>query len=185
MFLNYVTSGFNHVIPFGLDHVLFIVVLFFLSKNAMNAVRQALVFTLAHSITLALVVLGYIPPSMAWTESLIAFSIFLVALENIYEPMFKQWRYSIVFAFGLLHGLGFANALHEVGIQSDNIGSALLGFNIGVELAQALIIVLLHGLVASPFKNNPNYNQYIIKPISIGIAAIALFWSVERFLYYQ
>lgn len=182
MFFTYVLSGFNHVLPLGFDHVLFIVALFFLSKNALNAFQQAFVFTVAHSITLALTVLGFIHFSTAWTECLIAVSIFIVALENITQPIIAFSRYAVVFVFGLLHGLGFANALAQQDLPSTEMVSALFGFNVGVEIAQALIILFLYFGVAKPLAKHPNYRRWIVTPVSILIAAIALFWSVERFL---
>lgn len=181
MFVQYLITGFKHVLPLGYDHVLFIVCLFFYNSRLKATLIQCTLFTLAHSLTLALAALGYVNLNLRIVESLIAFSIFLVAFENVFENK-KQWqRLPLVFLFGLLHGLGFASALNETGLPKNEFISALLGFNLGVELAQILVVMGCFVVFAKWWRHKPWYHSYFVKPISLGIATLALFWSVQRF----
>ena len=110
VFTKYISVGFQHIIPTGLDHILFIICVFFLNKNLKQVVLQASMFTLAHSITLALAMYNIIQPIAAIIEPLIAFSIVLLAVENIFTDKIKPWRIVMVFLFGLIHGL--ASLIH-------------------------------------------------------------------------
>lgn len=182
MFSTYFVSGFKHVLPFGLDHVLFIVSLFFLSKNIREALLQAMLFTLAHSITLVAAVLGYIQFPSALAECLIAFSIFLIAVQCVVRYDINGGKWGVVFIFGLLHGLGFANALQENGLPANFMLEALFGFNLGVELAQCFVLIVCYFLIKKPLGKYPQYRSFVVIPLSLIIAAIGLFWSIDRFL---
>ncbi len=182
MFFQYLKTGFEHVIPLGYDHLLFIVALFFLNSKLKTAMIQCSVFTIAHSITLALVSLGYLHFKATIIESIIAFSIFFIAFENTFHSGLKVQRLFVVFLFGLVHGLGFASALNEVGLPQNELLPALLGFNCGVEVAQITVILFCYFVVAVWIREKQWYRPYFVYSLSILISCIALFWSIERFL---
>ena len=176
----YIAVGFEHIIPSGLDHILFIACVFFLNKSLKQVVLQASMFTVAHSITLALAMYGIIHPISSIVEPIIAFSIFVLAIENIFIDRVRSWRLAMVFGFGLIHGLGFANALSELSLPSYAFANALISFNVGVELGQLCIIVLLYGGIAYWLAQKEWYKSRVIVPINAGIAIVALYWTVER-----
>ena len=181
-FSNYVKIGFVHIVPKGLDHILFVVGLFLLSTQLRPLLIQITSFTLAHSVTLALGIYGVvsIPPTIV--EPLIAASIIYVCIENIYADKLSRWRPIIVFLFGLLHGLGFASVLQEIGLSSSNFVTGLVAFNVGVELGQLSVIAACFIAVGIWFRNKPWYRKAITIPASIVIAVIASYWLVERTL---
>ena len=183
VFIHYMILGFQHVIPLGFDHILFITALFFLNSKIKTAVIQCSLFTMAHSLTLASVALGFLQINSRLVEVVIAFSIFLVALENLFESGLKPWRLVLVFALGLVHGMGFASSLQQIGIPQSDFISALFGFNVGVEFAQIAIIMCCYFGLAKWFASADWYKVKVVRPISLAIAGIGLFWSIERFLY--
>jgi len=146
-FGTYIPVGFDHILPKGLDHILFVLGLFFLSTRFTPLLWQVSVFTLAHTVTLAMAVLGIVSVPANIVEPLIAASIVYVAVENILSDHLSRWRPYIVFVFGLLHGLGFASVLGEFGLPDGQLFPALIGFNIGVELGQLTVIALAFLLV--------------------------------------
>lgn len=176
----YLKIGFTHIIPKGLDHILFVVGLFLLSTKLSTLLWQITAFTLAHTVTLALGILGYISISPAIVEPLIAASIVYVAVENIMTDKLHRWRPVIVFGFGLLHGLGFAGVLEEIGLSSSNFVTGLIAFNVGVEMGQLTVIAICFLTIGFWFGKKPWYRQLITTPASIGIAVIASWWVVER-----
>jgi len=182
MFWDYLKIGFQHVIPLGYDHILFILSLFFFNSKLKTAIIQCSVFTLAHSLTLALVEMGYLHFSANIIESIIALSIFFVALENTAQRELKWWRLCLVFAFGLVHGMGFASVLNEIGLPQNEFFTALIGFNFGVEVAQVTIILICYSFIAKWFSEKVWYQTKFVNPLSLGISCIALFWTVERYL---
>lgn len=183
IFARYLTLGYQHIIPLGLDHILFILSVFFLNNNLKQIVLQASMFTLAHSITLGLAMYGVIQPPTFLVEPLIALSIVLLALENIFSRRVKPWRLAMVFIFGLVHGMGFAGALSGLGMPSYAFATALISFNIGVELGQLTIILLMYFLVARIFSHKDWYRKAIVVPSSLLIALIAGYWTIERIFY--
>lgn len=176
----YIEVGFTHIIPKGLDHILFVVGLFLLSVRLRPLLWQITAFTVAHTVTLALGVLGFISISPAIVEPLIAASIVYVAVENIMTDRLQKWRPIIVFCFGLLHGLGFAGVLGSVGLSSGSFVVGLISFNVGVELGQLAIIALCFLTVGIWFGSKPWYRRLISIPASVAIAIIALWWVYER-----
>lgn len=176
----YIAIGFAHILPKGLDHILFVVGLFLLSTRLSALVWQTSAFTLAHTITLGLGALGVAQISPAIVEPLIAASIAVIAIENIVTDRLHKWRPIIVFLFGLLHGLGFAGVLGEIGLPQSGFITALLAFNIGVELGQLAVIALCFVTVGLWFGKKPFYRHLIVIPASVFIAVIALYWTVER-----
>ena len=179
-FYQFAKEGFRHVLPLGLDHILFILALFFLNSNLKSSVIQASMFTLAHSITLILTGLGYLVPNATIIEPLIAFSIFLMAFQNIFYPKTNHSRLVLIFLFGLIHGLGFANAFLTLQIPAKFTINALLAFNIGVELAQVFIIFGLYYFLAKWIRNESWYQTYFMKTISFSIGTFALFLTFQR-----
>ncbi|MEL6536435.1 MAG: HupE/UreJ family protein [Bacteroidota bacterium] len=172
-------AGIEHIIPKGLDHILFVLGLFFSSLIFGSLLRQVTAFTLAHTITLALAALGVVQAPVAIVEPLIALSIVWIAVENCYFKQTNKWRPAIVFGFGLLHGLGFATVLYAYGLPKDNFVPSLLAFNIGVELGQ--LLVLLGAAALFWFVRNKSwYRQWVQIPASLMIALVGLFWFIER-----
>ncbi len=176
----YVSLGFTHILPRGLDHVLFVLGIFLLAVQLRPVLWQVSAFTLAHTITLALTVYGVVslPPSIV--EPLIALSIVYVAAENVFTSKLHAWRPLIVFCFGLLHGMGFAGVLTDIGLPRSEFVPALLAFNGGVELGQLTVILAAFLLVGVWFRNKPWYRQRIVIPGSLVIAGVGVFWFVQR-----
>ena len=176
----YLQLGYTHILPLGVDHILFVLSLFLLNPKLKPILWQATAFTVAHTITLGLAMYGVIKPPTNIVEPVIALSIMYVALENIFSPRLKASRIGIVFLFGLIHGMGFASALTELGLPKNAYLSSLLMFNLGVELGQVTVILAAFLLLGLPFGNKPYYRKRIVIPLSIIIAAIAAYWTVER-----
>jgi hypothetical protein len=179
----YMMLGFKHILPLGLDHILFVLSLFLLSPKLKSIIWQSTAFTVAHSVTLCLAAYNIISPPTQIIEPLIALSILYVALENIFSPRLKSSRIVIVFFFGLVHGLGFAGALTEMGLPKNAYFTSLIMFNVGVELGQLVVILLAYFLLAKWFSHKPYYRTHIVIPLSIIIAIIASFWTIERIFF--
>ena len=112
----YLKLGYQHIIPLGIDHILFVTSIFLLNPNLKKVIWQATAFTIAHSITLALAMYGIIKPPSSIVEPVIALSIVLVAMENLITDKLHPWRVAIIFCFGMVHGMGFASALVGLGL---------------------------------------------------------------------
>lgn len=179
----YLQLGFKHIVPLGFDHILFVLSLFLLSPKLKPVLWQATAFTVAHSITLGLAMFKVITPSPAIVEPIIAVSIMYVALENILSPSLKKSRIGIVFLFGLVHGMGFANALNSLGLPQNSYLTSLIMFNVGVELGQLAVILSAFFLFGKWFGNKPYYRKAIVIPLSILITIMAGYWTVERLLF--
>ena len=180
IFLDYVTAGFDHIIPKGLDHILFVIGLFLFSAQLRPLVTQVTMFTLAHTITLVMGALGVVHLPGNIVEPLIAASIVLIAVENIFTAKLTLWRPFVIFAFGLLHGLGFASVLSDFGLPSGLFVPALIAFNIGVEIGQLTVIAICFLTVGIWFRKKDWYHKVIVIPVSVTITLIALFWVLER-----
>jgi hypothetical protein len=174
----YLQLGYQHILPKGLDHILFVLALFFASSRLKPLAWQVSAFTLAHTLTLGLAVLGLITLSPAIVEPMIALSIAFVAIENLVFKEMQRWRPLVVFGFGLFHGLGFAGVLVELGLPQGQLLPSLLSFNIGVEAGQ-LTIILAMWFVLHRFRDASWY-PLLAKGASGLIAVIALWWVVER-----
>ena len=181
-FMAYIPVGFDHILPKGLDHILFVLGLFFLSTRLGPLLWQVSAFTLAHTVTLALGALGWVQVPGTIVEPLIAASITYVAVENILTPKLTRWRPAVVFGFGLLHGLGFASVLGDFGLPEGQFIPALLGFNIGVELGQLTVIAIAFLVVGLWFGRRDFYRRLIAIPASCVIALIGAYWVAERTL---
>ena len=179
----YLGLGYQHILPLGFDHILFILSLFLLSPKLKPLLWQATAFTVAHSITLGLAMYHVITPPAKIVEPVIALSILYVALENIFSPKLKRSRIGIVFLFGLVHGMGFAGALGHLGLPKDAYLTCLVMFNAGVELGQLTVILTAYFLLAKWFGDKPYYRKYIVIPLSVIIAIIAAYWTVQRLFF--
>jgi hypothetical protein len=175
--------GFTHVVPYGLDHILFIASIYFLNSRLSSILIQCSIFTIAHSVSLGFSAAGYISPSPAVVEPLIALSILVTSIENIMQHRVNYFRWAIIFVFGLIHGMGFAGALSEIGLPSKEFIKALLSFNAGVELGQISIILLIYLCIGRWFSNKSWYRDRVVMPISSVIACIALFWTIQRIFF--
>ena len=181
VFVQYLGVGFEHILPLGLDHILFVIGLFLLNPRVRPLLWQVTAFTLAHTVTLALGALDIVRVPGSIVEPLIALSIVYVCVENIVSNgQLSRWRPLVIFAFGLLHGLGFASVFEEYGIPEGQFVSALLAFNIGVEIGQLTVIAACFLAVGLWFRNREWYRSVITIPASVFIAAIGLYWSVTR-----
>ena len=183
VFWRFMVEGFEHIIPKGLDHILFVFGLFLFSLAWRPLLSQITAFTLAHTVTLGLATLSIItiPPAQMWlVEALIAISIAYVALENILRPKLGWWRIVVVFGFGLLHGLGFASVLGDLGLAQGQFILSLIAFNVGVEFGQLAVIALAFMLLAMPFGRGKLYRSTVVVPCSLGIAIVGSWWAVER-----
>lgn len=178
-FLLFIKAGIEHIIPKGLDHILFVLGLFFSSLIIGSLLWQVTSFTLAHTVTLALAALGIIQAPGNIVEPLIAFSIIYVAIENCFFKETNKWRPLIVFSFGLLHGLGFAAVLNEYGLPENGLVPTLLAFNIGVELGQ-LIVLFSAAALFWFIRKKSWYRLWVQIPASVMIALVGLFWFIER-----
>jgi len=175
----YLYLGFIHIIPHGLDHILFVSGLFLLASHLSALVWQVTIFTVAHAITLSLAVFDVVslPPQIV--ESLIAFSIVYVAVENVLISRLNFWRQAVVFGFGLLHGLGFAELLRGLGLPEHERLIGLVSFNLGIELGQLLVIGLLLAAIGW-FRHRPWYRSRVTVPVSLVIAGIGLSLLAEH-----
>jgi hydrogenase/urease accessory protein HupE len=178
----YFGLGFTHILPNGLDHILFVVGIFLLTTKWRSVLLQVSTFTIAHSITLGLTMYGLVSLPARVVEPMIAVSIAYVAIENILTAELKPSRLALVFGFGLLHGMGFAGVLRDLGLPRSQFLTALLTFNAGVEAGQLAVIVLAFAAVVYWRRNQLTYRRLIVQPASLAIAMTGLYWTVQRVL---
>ena len=182
-FIKYLFLGIEHIIPKGLDHMLFIIGLFLFSNLIRPLLLQVTMFTIAHTITLVIASLSLITVNASIVEPLIALSIVYIGVENIFKKYSNtKIRYYVIFLFGLLHGLGFALVLKDVGLDYSNLLINLVSFNIGVEIAQIFILFLLFLTIGLFFSKKKYYKIIFQIPLSLFISLIAIYWFVERII---
>ena len=179
-FLDYIIIGFEHIVPKGLDHILFVIGIFLLSSHWKPLLTQVTAFTIAHSITLGLSIYGIVQLPSNIVEPLIAASIVYVGIENLFTQKLQKWRAAVVFAFGLLHGLGFASVLFEIGLPRDAFLEGLLAFNIGVELGQLAVIAVAFVVIGFWGRNREWYRPWVIVPGSLAVSVVGGWWFLER-----
>ena len=179
-FLRYIPIGFDHIVPKGLDHILFILGLFLFTTRIRPLLLQVSAFTAAHTVTLAAAALNIVKVPSAIIEPAIAASIFYVAVENIFAKGKSAFRLPVIFCFGLVHGLGFASVLQEFGLPDQSFVAALLGFNLGVEFGQLAVIALAFLLVGVWFNRNRLYRSLVVIPGSAAIAIVGAVWFIQR-----
>jgi hydrogenase/urease accessory protein HupE len=178
--IEYIVIGFEHILPMGLDHILFILGIFLLNTQLKPLVQQVTLFTIAHTITLGLSINGIISLPSNIVEPLIALSIAYVGIENIFASKLNKLRLLVVFLFGLIHGMGFASALADFNMPENTFITTLISFNVGVELGQLTIIALAYFSVTHWLKDKEWYRRVIVIPASLLISFIGLYWAVER-----
>ena len=194
-FVGFVAEGMHHI-AIGLDHILFLVTLLMVTvwrregggwvprASAGPAWRETLrlvtAFTLAHSLTLGLAAAGVLAPPSRWVESLIALSVLVAAVDNLW-PFLRGPRWRVVAFFGLVHGFGFAGPLQDLGLQQGRLAMPLLGFNLGVEIGQLALVALLLPL-ACLLRDGRFYRLAVVRGGSGAIAMLALVWTLERSL---
>lgn len=171
--------GFSHIVPEGLDHILFVVCLFLLAPKFKPLLIQVTAFTLAHSVTLALAMAGIVLLPSRLVETLIAASIVVMAVENCFMREAKPWRWALVFLFGLIHGLGFAGSFSSLAMQPGDFARPLILLNVGIELGQLAVVATCAALTWWAW-NKPWYNRVVVYPASIGIALLATWWTIQR-----
>lgn len=184
-FLAFVQLGAGHILG-GADHLLFLAALLLGSHGLRPLLVTATAFTLAHSLSLAAATLGWVPATSAWVEPLIAASIVWVALQNMLENSARQRRLpprplrrpALAFGFGLVHGLAFAEALTPLQLGGWPLARALLGFNLGVEAGQALVILAM--LPALRWLARQRAANTVVQALSLAVAALGVFWLVQR-----
>jgi len=178
--LNYIELGYKHILPKGMDHILFIFGLFLFSAAIRPLLWQITMFTVAHTITLGLAMNGIFDLSAQIVQPLIALSIVYVGIENIFNRGLKKSRLVLVFAFGLLHGIGFATMLADFGMPDGAFATGLISFNIGVELGQLSILLGAYLLIGLWFGKREWYRTLVIIPSSLVISLIAFYWFIDR-----
>jgi hydrogenase/urease accessory protein HupE len=178
---DYVVLGYTHILPKGLDHILFVIGLFLLSARWRPVLAQVTTFTIAHSITLGLSLYGLVSLPSGIVEPLIALSIAYVAVENLRTRALTWTRLVLVFLFGLLHGMGFAGVLTALELPPAEFAAALFGFNVGVELGQISVIAAAALLVVR-WRERSWYHVRIVVPASVLIACVGVYWAVLRSL---
>ena len=185
-FIKFFVLGVQHIIPKGLDHILFIFGLFLFSSSLKKLITQITIFTIAHSITLIFVSLSLMKINPQIVEPIIALSIVYVGVENIFKNYVKEYlRYVVILFFGLLHGLGFALVLSDIGYRSTDLFINLVSFNIGIEVAQISLVLVLYLIIALNFAKSKNYRIFFQVPSSILISSIGLYWFLERINFFN
>lgn len=187
VFISYVSLGVTHILE-GLDHLLFVFALLLLVRQPRRLIWAITAFTLAHSLTLAAATLGWLRLPSAPVEVVVALSIVFLAYElalppDRRDPAAERFPALVAFGFGLIHGLGFAGALREIGLPQGDIPLALLSFNIGVELGQLIFIAAILAIGSSARRLVPvlaSYGPRLTRVSSYAIGSIAAFWVIER-----
>lgn len=180
----YLGLGVEHILG-GIDHLLFVLALLLLVRGFRLLLKTISAFTVAHSITLALATLGFVDVAGAPVEAVIALSILFLASEIAHaragrEGLTLRYPWVVAFTFGLLHGLGFAGALSEVGLPQSDIPLALFLFNVGVELGQLLFVAAVLGVVMMIRRVRIEWPEWSWQVPAYGIGSVAAFWCVQR-----
>ncbi len=183
MFLKYIIVGIEHVIPYGFDHILFIMLIYFNKSNLKDSLKQCTIFTIAHSITLIISIVYSTTFNSKIIEIFISLSIFIVAIGNIYFNKLNNYKSILIFGFGLIHGLGFSKALTEFGISNSDKTSCLFGFNLGIEIAQIIIIAFLF-IITHKLIDKIWYNKNIVYTTTLIISIISFYWTIDQIIRY-
>ena len=185
-FKNFLIEGIWHIWE-GIDHILFLLMLLLPSVltnskfkvTLLDVLKIVTAFTLSHSITLSLSMFNILNPPEKIIETFIAISVLLTAINNIYSIVSFKKEWILAFCFGFIHGFGFANALHELNLKSENFASIVFGFNIGVEIGQIIIVLAILPLIyLASYKKF--YKRFIVPSLSSITALISLLWAIDR-----
>ncbi len=181
----FVDFGFQHIIPQGLDHVLFVVALYLNARNWPSLLLQVTTFTVAHTITLGLAATGLISAPGEIIEPLIAVSIVALAIEAIVFKRANVWRLPVIFAFGLLHGLGFGSVMRAY-LENADFSAGLVGITIGVEAGHLLVlaataaVALLARTALKAANRLQLYRPAFVIPVAGAITLVGLYWTLQR-----
>jgi hypothetical protein len=179
VFKAFTVSGVHHI-AIGPDHILFIVGLLLLGGSALRLLGIVSAFTIGHSITLSLAALGIVTPPAHIIEPAIALSIVYVGADNLVAAGGRDARPWIALFFGLVHGFGFASVLREIGLPPRALGISLFSFNLGVEIGQAIIVVIVATALAFVRKRSPQVAQRFATAGSIGVIVAGAYWFIQR-----
>ncbi|BBI35924.1 HupE/UreJ family protein [Cohnella abietis] len=170
--------GVEHILG-GYDHLLFLLTFLLRPQTIRQYALIVTAFTVAHSLTLTLAVLGWVDFPSKWVEIIIALSICYTAIENIWGKGLSR-RWIIVFLFGLVHGLGFASALQEMPITKEHLAGVLISFNLGIEVIQLILVLALLPLLS--WWQKRSFHMWTMRWLSGVIVAIGLFWTIQRLM---
>ena len=184
-FARYTGIGVGHILPGGTDHILFVLGLALGVLSARALLWLVTAFTLAHGAAITAAVLGWVSAPSLWVEAGIAATIAWVGIENLVWKPPLPWRYSLVFVFGLVHGLGFAGFLSDIGLPDERLPAALLGFNLGVEAGQITVVVGAAALSWLALRAVPQHKRdsalrWLRIAGSATIALIGIVWTIQR-----
>ena len=175
----FIPSGIHHIL-IGPDHILFLVGLLLLGGSWGALVRIVTAFTIGHSITLSLAALNIVTPPAWFIEPAIALSIIFIGVDNLLRDKGKDLRAFVAFAFGLIHGFGFANVLREFGLPPEALGWSLFSFNVGVEIGQLCIVVLVTLVLRAVWRHSEKLGKRVATAGSLVVIAAGTYWFVER-----
>jgi hydrogenase/urease accessory protein HupE len=175
----FVPEGIHHIL-IGPDHILFLVGLLLLGGSPRRLLMVVTSFTLAHSITLSLAALGIVTPSPRIVEPAIALSIVYVGFDNLLVKKGRDVRAWIAFCFGLIHGFGFANVLREMDLPRRALGWSLFSFNLGVEIGQLLVVLIVASLLAAIRSRSETAGRYVAVAGSVVVIVAGAFWFTQR-----
>jgi hydrogenase/urease accessory protein HupE len=181
-FIRGLAMGFTHIVPAGVDHILFVVGLFLMSRRTREVLLQVTAFTLAHSVTLGLSLYGLVSAPASIVEPMIALSVAYVGVENLMTSRLHPWRVAVVFAFGLLHGMGFAEALAGLRLSASSLATTLISFNLGVELGQLSVIATAAAMLALLTRVREAAGQPAARLASAAIGVAGVVWTIERLI---
>jgi hypothetical protein len=176
----YARLGFGHVVPNGLDHMLFLLGLYLLSRRGGSLALLITAYAVAHSMALAASLFALVSVSSKIVSPLMALSIAYVAIDSLLLSELKSWRVVLVFAFGLVHGLHFAAGLTDLGLSRADLAAALLPFNLGLEAGQLAVVGAAFALIGWRFADHAWYRSRIVLPGSTLLACTAVYWTIER-----
>ena len=175
----FIPSGIHHIM-IGPDHILFLVGLLLLGGTWVALVRIVTAFTVGHSVTLSLAALNVISPPASVIEPAIALSIVFVGADNLVRGDGRDLRAWVALVFGLVHGFGFANVLREFGLPAEALGWSLFSFNVGVEIGQLAIVLLVASVLASVRRYSDRLRYVVAFAGSLVVIAAGSYWFVER-----
>jgi hypothetical protein len=179
VFKAFTASGIHHI-AIGPDHILFIIGLLLLGGSVLRLLGIVSAFTLGHSITLSLAALGLVTPPARLVEPAIALSIVYVGADNLLAAGGRDVRPWIALFFGLVHGFGFASVLREIGLPPRALGISLFSFNLGVEIGQAIIVVVVASLLGLVRARNPRLAHRLVTAGSLVVIAAGAYWFIQR-----
>ena len=182
VFTSYFSLGVVHILE-GWDHLLFVIALVLLVVRGWAVIKAATAFTIAHSLTLAAVTVGFIGLPARPVEAAIALSIVFLAVElarGDRDSLTRRLPWAVAFAFGLLHGFGFAGALRDIGLPQGEVPTALLAFNLGVEAGQLLVIAAVVAIRLAVSRLVPRAEMPAVRVATYAIGITASFWLIER-----